>query len=346
MYGPGKLKSYSARLTDSGPVFARTAVRYTYENGNTLDVFLRMAAGDNTIRCETNARQDQPDDGFRWVLSRGLPPLRFQVQMEQYCDREQFPQWTGSTGATFKWAEIPLADYAGPKDRPLLITHVSPWEDWFSSFTQTRIRLKLENTTRELQIRSQDPGAWVEPVKLQPGFGDFGDVPRTPANSLQHKLLPLMKDASGEILLQVNAAMGVRKWTVSDCLSIPGVAALYTFNNYKPESNFPPATRPTVGERLNDVKDYVLEWSGDAGTHPRLFTSRSDLEASWKRKNADPALLAELKTQAGPTTEDRLPYSGGGWDAAFALGAYVLTGSSEVMSKNLLFRTQRALDYE
>ena len=29
MYGPGKLKSYSPQLTDSGPVFARVAVRHT-----------------------------------------------------------------------------------------------------------------------------------------------------------------------------------------------------------------------------------------------------------------------------------------------------------------------------
>ncbi|HEY3417582.1 MAG TPA: hypothetical protein VGM23_11925, partial [Armatimonadota bacterium] len=34
LYGPAKLKAYSAKLTDNGPVFARVAVRYTYENGN------------------------------------------------------------------------------------------------------------------------------------------------------------------------------------------------------------------------------------------------------------------------------------------------------------------------
>jgi len=32
MFGPGKLTAYSAKLTDSGPVFARVAVRYTYDN--------------------------------------------------------------------------------------------------------------------------------------------------------------------------------------------------------------------------------------------------------------------------------------------------------------------------
>ncbi|HEY3417042.1 MAG TPA: hypothetical protein VGM23_09185, partial [Armatimonadota bacterium] len=75
MYGPGKLKSYSAKLTDKGPVFARVVVRYTYENGNTMDLRLQIAAGDNTMRCETQVTQEQSADGVHLLLSRGLPPL-------------------------------------------------------------------------------------------------------------------------------------------------------------------------------------------------------------------------------------------------------------------------------
>ena len=90
MYGPGKLAAYSAKLTDAGPVFARVAIRYTYENGNTVDLALRIAAGDNTIEGETLVKQDQPADGFRWVLSRDLPTLALLVQDESRQDRPGF----------------------------------------------------------------------------------------------------------------------------------------------------------------------------------------------------------------------------------------------------------------
>ena len=352
MFGDKKIAAYSAKLVDRGPVFARVAVRYTYTDGDTMDLDVQVAAGDNTMRMETRVRKHQPKDGFNLVLSRGLPPLVFQVQDEFRRDRPCFmiPK-KGFRG--LQWAEIPLKDYAAPKQikwsptgrLPGLVTNLTPWEDWFGTFTQSRIRLKLENTKRELQIRSLDPGGWVEPREIEAIFDPKLDP--DPAKGLwagwNQKCMPLLRDASGEILLQVNAAQGVRKWTVSDCRSMPGVAALFHSYKYKPESEFPPETRPAVGYRLNQVKDYVLEWPGDAGRHPRLFMSRSELAAQWKRKEADPALVASLLARgrgAGPY----MPNSSG--DAA--LGAYLLSGGSpEVVAKTqLLVRLRKALRYE
>jgi hypothetical protein len=106
LYGPGKLAAYSAVLTDSGPVFARVSIRYTYEQGNTLDLTLRLAAGDNTLRMETRVARDQPADGFNLVLSRGLPPLIFQVQDEVRKDRDCFLNPKGY--GLLEWAEIGL----------------------------------------------------------------------------------------------------------------------------------------------------------------------------------------------------------------------------------------------
>ena len=325
MYGPGKLKSYSAQLTDKGPVFARVQIRYTYDSGNTMDLSLQIAAGDNTMRCETRAKQDQATDGFHLVLSRGLPPLIFEVQDERRSDRPCFP--SKQPGG---WEEIPLPDYVGPKERNIwtreaeagheVVTSLSPWEDWFGTFTQTRIRLKLENTTRELQIRSLDPGAWVEPRPIEEQLRP--EVDADPAKGVwapwAHKLLPITKAQNGDILLQVNAAEGVRKWTVSECLSLPGVAGLFQWNSYKPEREFPPETRPTVSYRLNEVKDMVLDWPGDEGTHPRLFVSQAELQALWNRHEADPALVNELSQN---------------WSTA---GAYLVSGDPAVAAKTHL----------
>ncbi|MHB9023187.1 MAG: hypothetical protein ACYC7E_03300 [Armatimonadota bacterium] len=342
LYGPGALKAYSAKLTDKGPVFSRVAVRYTYESGNTLDLTLRIAAGDNTMRMETRVQQNQPQNGFNLLLSRGLPPLVFQTQI------------LGKRGyAEYDWLEVPLKDYVSPQGQPAgLITQLSPWEDWFNAFTHTRIRLKMENSTRELQIRSLDPGAWVEPKEIEAIFNPSMDP--DPVKGLWvgwwQKCLPLVKNPSGEVSLQVNAAQGMRKWTVSDCRSMKGVAGHYQWNFYKPESAFPLETRPTVSYRLDEVKDYVLSWPSTAGKqHPSLFITRAELEALWKRGKADPKLLEELVAGgSSPSVENinarYMPDS----STNPALGAYLVSGGSpEVAQKTqLMARLRQALNYE
>ncbi|MHB9024393.1 MAG: hypothetical protein ACYC7E_09490 [Armatimonadota bacterium] len=317
MYGPGKLTGYSAKLTDNGPVFARVAIRYTYENGNTMDMRLQIAAGDNTMRCETQVKQDQSADGVHLVLSRGLPQLVFQVQDERRYDRPCFP--SKKPGG---WEEIPLKDYVGTKARNIwtretqpgyeIVTSLTPWEDWFGTWTQRTIRLKLAGTERELQVHSLEPGVWVEPKPIADQLSP--DVDPDPAKGVwvpwAHKLLPVIKAQNGDIMLQVTAAQGVRKWLISECRSSA---------DWKNMTTGPaPETRPTLSYRLNEVKDMVLDWPGDEGTHPRLFVSRSDLEAFWKRKDADPALIRELSNIWG-----------------FA-GAYLLSGDPEVAAKTHL----------
>ncbi len=348
MYGPGKIKAWSARLTERGPVLARVAFRYIYESGNIADLTLQVSAGDNTIRAETNVKQDQPKDGFRWVLSRGLPPFLLQVQDERRQDREPFMNPKPDPSA-LTWAEIPLKDYIAPKpQRPDLVTSLTPWEDWFGTFTQTRIRLKLENTERELQIRSLDPGAWVEPREIETIFEP--EEAADPAAGLwvswRSKCMDLLRSPSGEIYLQVNAAQGVRKWTVSDCLSVPGMAALYHHYFYKPESSFPPEARPAVSYRLNEVKDYVLEWPGDEGKHPRLYMSRAELEERWTHEQPDAALLEELLRRGAAKSAQQIAYTPNtGYESA--LGAYLLTGSKEIAEQTFLVgRLRQILTYD
>ncbi|MBL7039513.1 MAG: hypothetical protein ISR77_12840 [Pirellulaceae bacterium] len=348
MFGAVKIASYSANLTDSGPVFARAVIRYTYDDGNTMDLTVQVAAGDNAMRMETRVQKHQLKDGFNLMLSRGLPPLIFQVQDERRKDRPCFMN-VEKPLSPLKWAEIPLEDYVAPEKYAAgLVTKLSPWEDWFGTFTQARIRLKLEGTKRELQIRSLEPGTWVEPREIESVFDP--SLGSDPAQGIwvgwNQKCMPLLRDESGEVFLQVSAAQGVRKWTVSDCLSLPGVAALFSYYGYKSESEFPPETRPTVGYRLNEVNDYVLDWPGDEGRHPRLYISRDELEARWKQKDADPAVLEELVTRGTARSAEAIRYNP---DTGYtcALGAYLLTGSAEVAQKtHLLARLRQALDYD
>jgi len=355
MFGKTKVTAVSAELVDRGPVFARVAIRYTYEGGNTLDLTVQVAAGDNAMRMETRVRKHQPKDGFDLVLSRGLPPLVFLVEDEHRKDRDCFKNTKPRTHAR---AEIPLKDYASPKGIQFwspsgvvrgIVTNLTPWEDWFGTFTQTRIRLRLADTKRELQIRSLDPGSWVKPKPIETMFSP--KLNSDPGKGLwvgwQQKCVPIIRGGDGEIYMRVNAAQGVRKWTLSDCLSMPGVAMRFDWYDYKPEEDFPRETRPLVGYRLDQVKDYVLDWPGDAKPHPYLFISRSELQKRWKRQDADPALLAELLKTGTPPSSGVLRYIP---DRSYdcALAAYLLSGGSpEVAAKTrLLARLHQALRYD
>ncbi len=327
MYGPGRIRAYSAQLTDRGPVFARVSVRYTYENGNTLDLTMQIAAGDNTMRCETKVTKDQPQDGFHLLLSPGLPPLVFCVQNEGWLDRPQFTSGYSTGRWERYWQDIPLQDYVGPQERNIwtqegqagyeIVTSLSPWEDWFGSFTQRTVRLKLEGTERELQIHSLDPGAWVEPRPIESLLNPEMDP--DPAKDAwvpwARKMLPVTKAPNGDILLQVNAAQGQRKWLISECHS----SAEWKDMTIGPT----PETRPTLSYRLDEVKDMVLEWPGDEGSHPRLFVNREELEAFWRRGDPDPELVKQLAVTWG-----------------FA-AAYLVSGDPQVAADTHLVRLLR-----
>lgn len=356
LYGPAAVKSYSATVTDNGPVFARVAICYTYDNGNTLDVVVRLVTGDNTVRFETNSARRQPDDGFTLLVSKGLPPMTYAVQDEARKDRPCFPS-KDKDG----WAYLPLKDYTGPQDgafwppipntRNGLVTALTPWEDWFGTFTSARIRLLLENSPRELQIRSVDPGAWVEPTPIADIFSPKFDP--DPAKGIwaawQQKMLPLVKTDDGTIVLRVNAEYGARKWTVSDCQSVPGLCMIFRWAGYKQESTFPAAARPTIGSELDRVKDCVLSWPDKAGAHPLLFISRKDLEAKWGKHDVDPKLMANLllygKIQNAQAIYDQyMPNS----STNTALGAYLLSGYAPEVAEQtqMLARLKQALNYE
>jgi hypothetical protein len=342
MFGAAKIAGYSAKLVDRGPVFAQANVHYTYADGNTLDLSVRVAAGDNTMRMETKVAKHQPKDGFHLVLSKGLPPLV--LQQPKTCDPNHDDDWV----------EIPLKDpVAPPTQQPEGVVEVLyPWE----FYVRSRTRLKLENTTREIQIRCLDAAAWVEPRSDEAILDPNWDA--DPAKGVwqgkgswvgwHQKCIQLMRDPSAEVFLRVDAAQGARKWTISECLSMRGVAAPYRNKpSFKPESEFPPETRPLVGARLNDVKDYVLEWKGDEGKHPRLFINRSELDAVWKSMEVDRDLLEDLTKKGSVKSAKQVRYHPD-YSYDYALGAYLLSGGSpEVAAKTqLTARLRQALQYE
>ena len=261
LFGDTKLTGWSAQLVAGGPVFGQVEYTYRYEDGNTVKLTARLAAGAAGISWEAHVPEDRPEDGVDIVLSEGLPPLALVAQREAYGDRPEMQEAQWGT-----WVEIPLAAYENE-----LVTNVSPWADWWSTWTQTSVRLRIGSRERELHLAGHDPGAWVEPAA--PGtMRDWA--------AWQHKLIPVKRGADGEVFMRVNHAAGVRKWSIED--REPAYAEGRRMSLAQVKAEWPP---------LDEVKDWILEWPTDGNAHPHLFVSPEDVLAAWQRIEPDPEII-------------------------------------------------------
>jgi len=260
LFGDTKLTGWSAQLVEGGPVFGQVEYTYRYEDGNTVKLRARLYAGTAGLYWEAHVPEDRPEDGVDIVLSQGLPPLALVIQREAYGDRPEMQEARWGT-----WVEIPLAAYERE-----LVTNLSPWADWWSTWTQTSVRLRIGGQKRELHLASHDPGAWVQPAA--PGtMRDWA--------AWQHKLIPVKCGADGEVFMHVNNAAGVRKWSIED--REPAYAEARRMSLAQVKAEWPP---------LDEVKDWILEWPTDGKAHPHLFVSPEDIRAAWQRMEPDPEI--------------------------------------------------------
>jgi hypothetical protein len=307
LFGDTKLTGWSARLAAAGPVFGQVEYTYQYEAGNTVKLKARLHAGSAGLDWEAHVREDRPEDGVDILLSEGLPPLNLVVQREAYADRPEMEEAQWGT-----WVEIPLASYQ--KD---LVTNVSPWADWWSTWTQTSVRLRIGSKRRELHLASRDPGAWVEPAA--PGtMRDWG--------AWQHKLIPVKRGADGEVFLRVNNAAGVRKWSIED--REPAYAERRRMSLAQVKAEWPP---------LDEVKDWILDWPADGKAHPHLFVSPEEVQAAWERIEPDPDAL---RTADYLSREEIRPVPS--YKDAQAIEVYLMTkGDAEASEKVRLVQRMR-----
>ena len=156
MFGSTKLTGYTSELTAAGPVVAEVCYCYRYADGNELRLRAQLGSRDTAVYWDMDVTRDASRDGWRMILSRGLPPLTFPVQMEFYSRRPCFVQRGAKVG---DWATLPLDDSSEP-----LITRLTPWGDWWDDYTQTVIRLNLDGCRDTLLLASRDPGTWVKPA--------------------------------------------------------------------------------------------------------------------------------------------------------------------------------------
>jgi hypothetical protein len=131
------------RLTDGtwfggSRLFGEGRIVYTWEDGHTLTLTVRLPAGSDAAFWSTEVSEHRPHVGWDLLLSPGLPPLVHHVMMEFFSSRQAFLRNHAKLG---DWAKLPLADLPAeqapqgdPWQKPYApgtIQNLTPWEDWW-----------------------------------------------------------------------------------------------------------------------------------------------------------------------------------------------------------------------
>ncbi|MEA3412263.1 MAG: hypothetical protein U9R74_12095 [Pseudomonadota bacterium] len=300
-YGDTRIRAWSSELTAAGPVFGEVRYRYEYEDGNRLELKVRLFARSDRVQFDADVLDDHRDEGLRIVLSHGLPPLTLHVQKLWWGRRDIYPD----SMPIGEWARLPLDDV-----EPGLVTSVSPWGPWWGDMQSPVVRLGIGEGARELQIARRDPASWVRPL-----------------GPAKHKSLSVRKSESGETYIDLNLAAGetggIRKFDLA--ISEPTEAVGWRHRRDRHNRRVGSQVIP-YREGLDQVRRYVLDWPKTA-KHPRIYMDAEEVAASRCRR-IDANLLARLEARA----KDPVPAVPHHSDSE-ALALWLLSGDDAVARK-------------
>ncbi len=239
MYGDVRIRGWSAKLVDRGPVFSRVESRYEYEDGTVLTVHVQASSGGNTVRVDMDVQGEQPGGGWRLVLAPN-PPFR---DMQNVY----------GIGSWMRENNVKIPAESGEKP----LAYLSPWagDYWFPD-SPAIIRLRRDQGNRELQLCVRDVADWVNP-QAKPSWSNFA----TWSNALvtvpymwsgwQNRRIPLFADKDGAVRMQVNLMSGRRHWTMTSDTDGTNVMNTFLRKEITTHCNLP---------LLDEVKDMVLDW--------------------------------------------------------------------------------------
>lgn len=281
LYGPTPIKSWSSRLVDAGPVFARTETRYTYADDSTLTVRCRLGLADYSLLVDMEVSGNHPDDGWELLLNQGIT----------------IPGGTKLNGARYLARE---AAFTLDQESAATALYLNPWpgDGWFPD-SPSLLRLALAGRAEELYLTVREPGAWAEPNLDAPWINFANWAAGMPGTMWGHgwssRRLPLLA-AEGGALLRMNLLPGVRKFAVGAGSDPQGLMDTFLCKGTGFYTPLP---------RLNEIKDMVLAWPDRLGGHPALFANAATLASlgNWNaaayRDMRDPDKLRDLLNRLG-----------------------------------------------
>ncbi len=258
LYGEAPVVAWSSVLTDAGPVFARVLTTIALADSHVVTLAATVRAGDSAVRWDMAATQDSPGLGFEFRLPP-VPGVRQAVSLQGYG------QWSKADRTA------PLA----PGDAPF--TWLSPDTSVANIFPEGSWAVKLAGEGgADLRVASRDPAAWADVVAPMTygGFTSWNlDMVTLSWENWKRKRIPMTYGADGTVTLKASFAKGGRRWSVS-------------------------AGAPVVGDRLDRVKDRVLDWPADPRQpHPRLYVDQAAIDDAWARAGGDADLMQAISSR-------------------------------------------------
>ena len=336
LYGPGKLVSAAAELVDAGPAVAGVRVTYTYEGGRALTLLVRLPAGNAQATWAMNvtpydrdlavkevmgagwneaaklAEETAVQDGWELLVSPGIPDLQMLIPHGTFNAKWQLKDPPYIDYNATLWVDVPLAGEPAGQ-----LISLEPWAGWWEQIHQTQLRLESPAEGQFLQLQTVDPGDWVEAAPLGT-WASYGNV------RMRHKWVPVLKNADGTVSAQFSACSGVRRWRGGTPVEIVTEKAFT-----QPDRSLKYTEIAAHPWPLNRVKDLVLDWPGDQGTHPRVFFTQADLEKHRQQEPADPALIKSAQEYNKGYGFILVP----GYRDPLPLTAYLATGSPELAAE-------------
>ena len=309
MYGEKRISGFEADVVERGPIVGELRLRYTYEDGTVMTLHVRLAWGSSQARwsmdvtpvdlakvtrevTEAPSKRDASEDpalnGWRLTIGSNDTPLGLRVMPEFGENRWGKHEWVDG-----RWRSDPV--HVDPsREAPGLLLQLVPWNDWWDSSTTTTLTLQAPEGVPAFSMSAEDAGVWVEPAALGT-WAPWGN------RRMRDKWLPVLRDRSGSVFVQISLASGSRRWRC-------GV--------------------PDAGpkQELDRLKGLVLAWAEERNSHPRLYMDSQTLDAA-RRRRIDEVRVRELVASAGEPQPE--PHHS---DAA-ALGAWLLTGDRRIADR-------------
>lgn len=334
LYGATPVRAWSTKVIGEGPVFGQVFCRYEYADGNVVEVTVTLNAGAAFAVLRSDSLEDRPEDGFRLVLSSGLPPLTLWVQ------RLLPPLVFAPEVKTCEWADLPLGGISAETVAQLTedlqgavgagdmravpagtLARLTPWADWFWASTMPVIRLGID-AERELRIERRHAGRWVEPA-----------APSTMRDwhAWDRKMLNLIRSEEGEVYLDFNHARGERHLQLGEHEPDDAVG----WRPRRDRLGRPHGAQVTPEAlRLEEVKEMVLDWPEGGERHPRLYMSRGEVESMWQRfREERPPHIERLLDSGRARRPAGLPTPG--YHASPRLGAYLASGGNAALAAEM-----------
>ena len=326
-FGTNGVESVEAEVVAVGPVLAEFRWRYRCGGGLTYELRASLGERDTAVHWDMAVIGDQPNDGWRILLSEPDDQLSLVFQKKSFSAFGSSPEVLAA--GELDWVRMPLVAGARP-------VNLAPWYQQYFDDQQTVLLLKSRQTAQTRFVMLRDAGAWAEPKwprRFAEGF---------PARIA--KSMPVSVADDGAVRLSAhcgtstggNPIGGLRRWAVG----IARPDQLAAVSEMARRSRDMPASmvlgkwiEPSICElldarRLNRVKEYVLRWPR-ASSRPGLFVTRRQISDAQKRPPAFPGPAQAPQFPSFLSFVDHLSATNDGpwfepWhNDAFALVAYM-----------------------